>query len=89
MALHHGQGHQNDHQYISHEYIYLHAKFECHSLNILQDITIKVQIKAFVNFEKQWLLRVKVKVIGLRANYIDLYSNYLHSKHDGHFLKTF
>ena len=39
-TLQQGQGHQNAN---------LHAKFECHSLNIFP--TIKVQVKAFVNFE--------------------------------------
>ena len=31
--------------------VYLHAKVECHSLNMFRYITIKVHVKAFVNFE--------------------------------------
>ena len=30
----------------------VHAKFECHSLNIFPDITVKVQVRAFV---KNWI----------------------------------
>ena len=70
VTWHQGQGLQNDHEYISHAY--LHAKFEYHSLTILQDITITVQVKAFVNFETQLLPWVKVKVIRLRTDYRDL-----------------
>ena len=40
---------------------YLYAKFECHSLSIFRNITITVQVKAFVNFETQLSPWVKVK----------------------------
>ena len=53
MTLYQGQGNRNDHEYISHAQVNLHAKFESHSLNIFGDISIQVQIKAFVNFEMQ------------------------------------
>ena len=72
VTLHHGQGHQNDHEYTSHAQVYLQAKFECHSLNIFQDITVKLQVKTFVHFEMQLWLGVKAKVIRLRTDYIDL-----------------
>ena len=39
---------QSDHDYICHS----HARFECHSSNIVRDITIIAQVK-FVKFEMQ------------------------------------
>ena len=52
-------------------------------------IIIKVNVKAFVNFETQMWPWLKGKVIGLRTDYIDLSSDYLQSKRDGHCSKTF
>ena len=37
--------------YAMHIYKYRHAKFECHSLNSVRDVTIKLQYN--VNFETQ------------------------------------
>ena len=48
---------------IYHTYDYRHAKFECHSLNIVRENTIIVQ--TFVTFETQLWPWVKVKGIGL------------------------
>ena len=36
MTLH--QSHQNEQEQICHVLVYLHATFECNSLNIVQDI---------------------------------------------------
>ena len=61
LTLHQGQGHRNDHEYISHAYVYLPSKFECQSVNSFQHIVIKVQVKAFVNFETQLWPRVGLR----------------------------
>ena len=45
--------------------------------------------KTFVQFEMQWWPWRKVKVIRLRKHYIDLWSDYFHSKLDGHCLNSF
>ena len=47
-----------------HNYVYRHGKVECHSLNIVRGIAIKLQVK-FVKFETQLWPWVKVNVIGL------------------------
>ena len=36
VTLHQGQ--RNEHEHIGHPKVYRHAKFECNSLNIVQDI---------------------------------------------------
>ena len=45
VTLHQGQGHRHEHEHICHAYIFLHAKGDCHSLNIVRDITIILQVK--------------------------------------------
>ena len=44
VTLHQGQGRGNEHGHIRYVYVYRHAKFECHSLNIVRYITIKLQV---------------------------------------------
>ena len=50
MTLHQGQGHRNEHghnyEYESYVYVYVyrHVKSESRSLNIVRDITIRLQV---------------------------------------------
>ena len=37
----HFQSHENKHEYVCNVKVYHHAKFECHSWNIVRDITVK------------------------------------------------
>ena len=53
MTLDQGQGHRSVHEQMCHAYVYRHAKFECHSVNTVRDMAIKVQVKHFVKFETQ------------------------------------
>ena len=39
------QGLRNEREQICHEHVYRHAKFECHSLNTVRDMSITVQVK--------------------------------------------
>ena len=45
VLMHQGQGRRNEHEHIWHPYVYHHAKFECHSLNIVRDIASSKVIK--------------------------------------------
>ena len=45
MTLYQVQGHRNEHQQICHAKIYRHAQFECHSSNIVPNITIIVHVQ--------------------------------------------
>ena len=81
VILHQGQDHRNEHGHICHAKVYHHAKFECHRLNIVRDITINhITSKTFVKLETQSWPWMKVNVTGPRKEYIDLESDYLHNK---------
>ena len=62
--------------------VYRHAKFECHSLNIVREISIILQVKHVFKFESQLFIR-------LRKDHIDLSSDYVLSKHGGLCLNIF
>ena len=72
VTLHHGQGHQNEHEQKHHAYIYRHAKFECHSLNTVREMAIIVQVKHLSSLGRSCGPSLKSEVIGLRKDYIDL-----------------
>ena len=55
---------------------------------ILSDIFL-VWVKTLVKFETQLWPWLEVKVIGLTKYFIDLSSDYLHGRFDGHCLKSF
>ena len=71
MTLHQGQGNRNEHGYIWHAYVYRHAKFGCHSLNIVRDTSYGYYNTSltFVRFEMELWPSMKSKVIGLRNDY--------------------
>ena len=65
--------------------IYRHAKFECRDINCYYSTNTFFLLRFRRSYDLEW----RVKVIGLRKDYIDLSSDYLHSKRDGHFLQSF
>ena len=88
VTLNQGQGHRNENKHnVCHTLVYSYAKFECSSLNIIRDITIKLQVKQLhlVKFEMRRSCDSEWRSMSTdwQRFYWRLVDN-LHSKSDGH-----
>ena len=66
--------------YICHALVYRHAKFECHSLNIVRDVATTAQVKHLSSWRLSCDLEWRSRPSDWQKIKIDLSSDYLHSK---------
>ena len=80
----------NEHEHICHAYVYRHAMFECHSLNIVWDIASIAQVTNLSSLRRIYDLEWRTRSSDLE-NVIYTFSRtiLIHSKVDGHCLKSF